>query len=59
MAGVSREERQDKSDGFVAREREHRLEKLDALRERGIDPYPPHFDRDHTAAEIREKHGDL
>jgi lysyl-tRNA synthetase, class II len=60
MAGVSgEEERQDKSDGFVAREREHRLQKLDELRKRGIDPYPPHFDRDHTAAEIREKHADL
>jgi lysyl-tRNA synthetase class 2 len=40
-------------------EREHRLAKLQALRERGIDPYPVRFDRDHTIGEIREKHAAL
>ncbi|MGH2988918.1 MAG: amino acid--tRNA ligase-related protein, partial [Solirubrobacterales bacterium] len=46
-------------EGFVARQRAQRLAKLDALRERGIDPYPPRYDRDHTAAEIRNKHAGL
>jgi len=44
---------------FVERERAHRLDKLEQLRERGVDPYPPRYDRDHTAAEIRDKFGDL
>lgn len=42
---------------FVELEREHRLGKVEALRERGIAPYPPTFDRDHTVAEVREKFG--
>jgi len=46
-------------ESFVAREREQRLARLDELRRRGIDPYPPRYDRDHTAVEIREAHGDL
>ncbi|SPT60021.1 Lysylphosphatidylglycerol biosynthesis bifunctional protein LysX [Actinomadura madurae] len=36
-----------------------RREKLDRLRESGIDPYPVTFPRTATIAEIREKHGDL
>ena len=40
-------------------ERDHRLAKLDALREQGIEPYPVRFDRDHTVAEIRERFDDL
>src|ERR1051326_4983145 len=40
-------------------ERERRLEKLDELRAQGIDPYPVRFDRDHTAAELREQFPDL
>jgi lysyl-tRNA synthetase, class II len=44
---------------FVAAERDHRLAKLDALRERGINPYPVTFDRDTTLGEIRARHGDL
>ena len=40
----------------VAAEREHRLAKLDRLRERGIAPYPVKFDRDHTIGEIRENY---
>jgi lysyl-tRNA synthetase class 2 len=44
----------DKTKGrdFVAEERELRLAKLDALRERGITPYPASFKRDHTVAEV-------
>jgi lysyl-tRNA synthetase, class II len=44
---------------FIAQEREHRLAKLDALRARGIDPYPVTFPRDHTLAEVREEAGEL
>ena len=39
--------------------RARRLEKLQALRDRGVEPYPVRFDRDATAAEIRDAHGDL
>ena len=44
---------------FIQEERAHRLAKLDAMRERGIDPYPVRFDRDHTAAEIQERFAGL
>ncbi len=44
---------------FVAAERAHRLAKLDGLRERGIEPYPVTYDRDHTAAEVRDQFGSL
>jgi lysyl-tRNA synthetase len=44
---------------FQEQTRAHRLEKLDKLRERGIDPYPVRFDRDSTAAALREEFGDL
>src|SRR5688500_7499821 len=33
-----------------------RLAKLDALRARGIDPYPVRFDRSHTAAAVLAEH---
>ena len=46
MAAVSTPEKTRTS--FVAAERERRLAKLDALRERGIEPYPGRFDRDAT-----------
>ncbi len=36
-----------------------RLEKLQRLRARGIDPYPHRFDRTHTAADVRARWGDL
>jgi lysyl-tRNA synthetase class 2 len=36
-----------------------RLEKLAALRARGVDPYPYRFDRDHTIGQIRERFGEL
>ncbi|WP_083999415.1 bifunctional lysylphosphatidylglycerol synthetase/lysine--tRNA ligase LysX [Actinomadura kijaniata] len=36
-----------------------RREKLDRLRESGIDPYPVNFPRTATIAEVREKHPDL
>jgi lysyl-tRNA synthetase len=44
---------------FLHEERAHRLAKLDAMRDRGVDPYPVRFDRDHTAAELRERFADL
>ncbi|HVE68513.1 MAG TPA: lysine--tRNA ligase [Solirubrobacteraceae bacterium] len=44
---------------FVAAERAHRLGKLRDLERRGVDPYPVRFDRDRTAAEIRERYTDL
>ena len=44
---------------FVTEERELRLAKLEALRERGVNPYPVNFKRDHTVAEIIEKHSGL
>ena len=40
---------------FVAAERAHRLAKLDALRERGIEPYPVTYDRDRSVSEVREQ----
>ncbi len=36
-----------------------RRAKRDVLREQGIDPYPARFDRTATAAEVRERHGEL
>src|ERR1700753_1735780 len=42
---------------FQEETRAHRLAKLDALRERGIEPYPVRFDRDSTAAAIRAEFG--
>ena len=44
---------------FQEQTRAHRLEKLEGLRERGIEPYPVRFDRDATAAALREQFGEL
>ena len=44
---------------FQEQTRAHRLAKLEALRERGIEPYPVRFDRDSTAAALREEFADL
>ncbi len=44
---------------FQEETRAHRLAKLDALRARGIEPYPVRFDRDSTAAAIREEFGQI
>lgn len=44
---------------FQEAERTRRLAKLDALRERGIEPYPVRFDRDASAAGLHTAHGDL
>jgi len=44
---------------FQEQIRANRLEKLEKLRERGIEPYPVRFDRDSTAAEIRAEFGEL
>ncbi|HEY2717458.1 MAG TPA: lysine--tRNA ligase [Solirubrobacterales bacterium] len=40
---------------FQEETRAHRLAKLEALRRRGIDPYPVRFDRDSSAAAIHEE----
>jgi lysyl-tRNA synthetase class 2 len=39
--------------------RRARLEKLEARQERGIDVWPPRFDRTHQAAELHERFSDL
>src|SRR6201995_2757330 len=44
---------------FQEETRAHRLAKLEALRERGIEPYPVRFDRDSTAAAIRAEFGEI
>jgi lysyl-tRNA synthetase class 2 len=44
---------------FQEGERQHRLDKLDALRGRSIEPYPVRFDRDATAAQLHETHAGL
>jgi lysyl-tRNA synthetase class 2 len=46
-------------EAFQEATRAHRLAKLEALRARGIDPYPSHFDRDATAAALRERFAEL
>jgi lysyl-tRNA synthetase len=50
-SGTSRE--------FQEETRAHRLAKLEALRERGVEPYPVRFDRDSTAAAIRAEFGEI
>ena len=40
---------------FQEETRAHRLAKLEALRARGVDPYPVRFDRDSSAAAIHEE----
>src|ERR1700677_533355 len=49
----------DADQAFQAGIRARRLQKLDALRERGVEPYPVRFDRDSTAAAIRLAHAEL
>ncbi len=44
---------------FQEETRAHRLAKLEAMRKRGVDPYPVRFDRDSTAAAIQEEFGGL
>jgi lysyl-tRNA synthetase len=44
---------------FQEEVRAQRLEKLDKLRRRGIDPYPVRFDRDTTAAAIHAEFGEI
>ena len=46
-------------DDFQGETRAHRLAKLEELRGRGIEPYPVRFDRDATAAALREEFADL
>jgi lysyl-tRNA synthetase class 2 len=40
-------------------ERERRLAKVEALRARGVDPYPVRFDRNHTIAELHDAYGGI
>jgi lysyl-tRNA synthetase, class II len=44
---------------FQAGIRARRLEKLQALRARGVEPYPVRFDRDSTVAAVRQSHPEL
>ncbi len=44
---------------FQEETRAHRLAKLEALRARGVEPYPVRFDRDSTAAAIRDEFGEI
>jgi lysyl-tRNA synthetase, class II len=44
---------------FQAETRARRLEKLERLRGRGIEPYPVRFDRDSTAAALQKEFADL
>jgi lysyl-tRNA synthetase class 2 len=46
-------------DAFVQSVRAHRLGKLDALRERGVNPYPIRYDRDRGIGELRSEFGGL
>jgi lysyl-tRNA synthetase, class II len=46
-------------ENVVDSERAHRLGKLERLRERGIDPYPVGFRRDHTVASVRARFAGL
>jgi lysyl-tRNA synthetase class 2 len=43
----------------LAAERERRLEKVDALRHSGVEPYPYRFDRSVTLHGLRRRHGEL
>jgi lysyl-tRNA synthetase class 2 len=45
----------DQSGGGLAEQRVQRLAKVEALRARGVDPYPTRFDRSHTTAELRSQ----
>ena len=45
--------------GSAAAQRQARLAKVEALRRRGIDPYPVTYPRDHTLGEIRDEFGSL
>ncbi len=44
---------------FQAEVRGHRLAKLEALRERGVEPYPVRFDRNTTAGELHREFAGL
>ena len=43
----------------LAAEKARRAAKVQALRDDGLEPYPYRFDRTHTTAEIRARHGHL
>ncbi|WP_236262273.1 lysine--tRNA ligase [Conexibacter woesei] len=52
-------ETRDRGADFQEAERTRRLAKLDALRERDVEPYPVRFDRDATAAELHDSFAEL
>lgn len=47
------------SGGGLQAERAKRFDKIDALRDGGVNPYPYRFDRTHTLAELRELYAGL
>ena len=49
----------DADSGFQAGIRQRRLEKLDGLRGRGVEPYPVRFDRDATADQLQRQYAGL
>ena len=58
---MTEEHTPDLSDGVgdTSAEFERRRGEVEEMRARGIDPYPVRFDRDRTAASLREEFGDL
>ncbi|HSB86370.1 MAG TPA: hypothetical protein VLD86_08680, partial [Ilumatobacteraceae bacterium] len=51
-------ERENAGSGLAA-EKAKRLDKVEALRAGGVNPYPYRFDRTHTLAELRQLFGSL
>jgi lysyl-tRNA synthetase len=45
--------------GSAAEQRRRRLAKVEALRAKGVDPYPVTYPRDHSAADLRAEFGGL
>ena len=54
MATEGTEEEMDRKDSNVLRDQ--KIDKLNSLREEGVEPYPYEFQRTHLTAEIRSKH---
>jgi lysyl-tRNA synthetase, class II len=59
MAAADETKPKEEAREFQEETRAHRLAKLDALRERGVEPYPVRFDRDATAAALHEEFGSI
>jgi lysyl-tRNA synthetase, class II len=58
-ASAIRERETERTVMSLSEHQQRRLEKLQELREQGIDPYPPRSNRTHTAAEALEKFAEL